>query len=62
MKLKIEEIIREKGLKKGYVSQQLKVNPDTLTNWMKNRSMPKLDQAVKLAKLLDVSLYDLFEE
>ncbi len=62
MKLLIEEIILKSGKKKMHIAKQLGVNENTLTNWMKNRSMPKLDQAVKLAKLLEVEIQELYED
>ncbi|CEI82002.1 Helix-turn-helix [Oceanobacillus oncorhynchi] len=60
MKLVIEELIREKGYQKRYIAEQMGITNNTLTHWMKNRSMIKLDQAVKLAEVLDCELEDLF--
>lgn len=60
--LVIEELIKERGLKKKYISKQLGITQDTLTNWMNGRSMPKLDQAVKLAEILNCKLEDIFKE
>ena len=62
MKLLIEELIKERGLQKQYVAKKLGVSQDTLTNWMKNRNMIKLDQAVKLAKILSCKVDDLYEQ
>lgn len=61
MKLIIDQIIKGKGLKKEYIAKQLGINKDTMTNWCKNRSMPKLDKAVELADLLEVDVNDLYE-
>ncbi|WP_417168753.1 helix-turn-helix transcriptional regulator [Terrihalobacillus insolitus] len=61
MKLKIGALIEESGLKKRYVAKELGVNENTLTNWTKNRSMPKLDQAVELADILNCKVEDLYE-
>lgn len=61
MRLLIEELILESGLKKRYIAKQLKVNENTLTNWMKNRSLPRLDQAVQLADILNCKVDDLYE-
>lgn len=60
MKLKIEELIVESGLKKKYVAEQLGININTLTNWIKGKNMPKLDQAVKLAHILNCKVDDLY--
>lgn len=61
IRLTIEERIKECGLKKGYVARQIGVDPDTLANWMNNRSFPKLNQAVKLADILRCEITDLYD-
>lgn len=61
IKLTIDERIKESGLKKIHVAKQVGVDPDTLRNWEQNKFIPKLDQAVKLAKVLGCKLEDLFE-
>jgi DNA-binding XRE family transcriptional regulator len=60
IRLTIEEAIMKSGLKKKYIVENMKINKDTLTNWCKNRSIPKLDQAVKLAYLLNCDIKDLY--
>lgn len=60
IKLIINERIKETGLKKMYIAEQMGVNKDTLTNWINGRSMIKLDQAVKLARLLNCNVDDLY--
>ncbi|GGJ48395.1 helix-turn-helix transcriptional regulator [Virgibacillus salexigens] len=62
MKLVIDKLIEEKGLKMGYVAKKIGVNRDTVSNWCYNRSMPRLDVANELAKVLQVDINDLFEE
>lgn len=60
MKLKIRELINESGMTKRFVANKLEVNENTLGNWMDGRSMPKLDQAVKLADILNCDVNDLY--
>lgn len=60
MRLKIDEAIKESGLKKGYIADKLNVSHDTLTHWCKNRSYPRLDQAVKLADILQRDIKELY--
>lgn len=60
MKLLIEELIEKSGLKKSYIAKQVGVNENTLTNWIKERSYPRLDQAVKLAEILNCKITDLY--
>lgn len=60
VKLRIEELIKEKGLQKKYVAKNVGVSNDTLTNWMKSKTYPKLDQAVKLTEILNCKITDLY--
>ena len=62
MQSRIGLLIKMKGLRKGYVAEYIGVNPNTVSNWIKGVSYPKLDQAYKLAKLLDCQLDDLIQE
>lgn len=61
MKLKIRELIQESGMTKRFVAGKIGVNENTLGNWMDGRSMPRLDQAVRLAKILNCKVDDLWE-
>ncbi|MEC5422411.1 helix-turn-helix transcriptional regulator [Virgibacillus sp. C22-A2] len=61
MRLVVDDLIKNSGLKKSYVAEKIGVNRDTITNWCKNETMPKLDKAVELAELLGVDVNDLFE-
>jgi len=60
MKLVIDEIIKEKGLKNGYVAKKVGVNVRTLYKWRNNESYPRLDKAIKLAGVLNVEVNDLY--
>lgn len=60
IELKIEEAIQRSGLKKKYIVEKMKINRDTLRNWCQNRTYPKLDQAVKLAEILNCNIEDLY--
>jgi putative transcriptional regulator len=60
MRLVIDELIKKRGMQKKFIASVLKVDPDTITNWCKNRSYPKLDQAVKLADVLNCDIKDLY--
>lgn len=62
MKLTLEEPIKNSGLRKAYIANELGVSADTLTNWIKNRSMIPLDKAVKLANVLRCKLEELYVE
>lgn len=60
MKLLIDKLIEESGMTKRFVAKRIGVNENTLNNWCKNRSMPRLDQAVHLAYLLGCRVDDLY--
>jgi len=62
MRLVVEDLIIKSGLKKRYIANKIGINENTLTNWMKNRSWPKLNQAVELAKILNCDVNDLYKE
>ncbi|MYL41839.1 helix-turn-helix domain-containing protein [Virgibacillus massiliensis] len=61
IKLLIDERIKQSGLKKKFIANEMGVNKDTLTNWCKNRSMISLNQAVKLADILNCKVENLYE-
>lgn len=61
IKMRLDELIKNSGLKKGYIAKDLNVSKDTLTNWIKGRSYPALDKAALLANLLECTVDDLFE-
>jgi putative transcriptional regulator len=60
MKMKLEEHIRQSGLKKSHIAKELGISGNTLANWINSRSYPPLDKAVKLANMLGVDLKDTF--
>lgn len=60
MKMVIDKLIKESGLKQKHIAQRIGVNENTLGNWMKNKSWPKLNQAVRLADILGCSVTDLY--
>lgn len=61
MRLVVEDLIIKSGLKKRHIANEIGINENTLTNWMKNRSWPKLNQAVDLADILKCDVNDLYE-
>lgn len=51
--------VKERGVKLKYLSDQLEVSYQTVSNWINNRSQPDLIQAAKISELLNVSLDEL---
>jgi len=60
MELKINEMILNSGLKKGYVAKQLGINPVTLSNYISGKRKIPLETAVQLAAILNCKVDDLY--
>lgn len=58
--MKIDDIIRGKGLRYNYVAKNVGIDEETLINWRKGRTYPRLNQAVKLAMVLGVEITELY--
>jgi DNA-binding XRE family transcriptional regulator len=56
----LEKLIRERGLKKGYVAERCGISRGTLSLICAGKSEPTLRVAFKLARLFGVSVEDLF--
>lgn len=62
---RLKKLIKEKGLKQGWIAKQIGVNNQTVTNWAKGYSRPSDSTMVKLAIVLGLSLkatYALFDD
>ena len=60
MKNNIDYWIEKRGYKKKWIADQLGVSKNVLSRWIHNRSDPSLENAFKLARLLDCKVDDLF--
>ena len=60
MRLIIDDLIKESGLKHGYIAKKLNVSPRTLYKWRKGETYPRLDKAVRLAEIIDVEITELY--
>lgn len=61
MKNNINVWIAKSGYKKKYVAEQLGVSQTVLSRWINGHSMPSLENAFKLAKILNCKVDDLWE-
>lgn len=61
IKMNLDELFKVKGIRKNYAAKQLKVDPTTISNWIKGRSYPDLNQAVKLADIFKCDVNDLYK-
>ena len=60
MKNNIDYWIDKRGYKKKWIAEQLGVTNTVLSRWINNHSNPSLENALKLARLLDCKVDDLF--
>jgi transcriptional regulator with XRE-family HTH domain len=52
----LKELLRSKGIKQKWLARKLGVSEVTVSNWVKQKSTPKMAHLEKLSILLDVSL------
>jgi len=57
---RIDYWIGLRGYKKMWVAKQMKVSREVLSRWINNHTKPSLENAFKLAKLLDCKVDDLY--
>jgi len=57
---RLDEIIKEKGLKKGFIAKKIGVSTPTLQRYVEGTNYPGTDIANKLSKLLGYSIEDIF--
>lgn len=60
MENRLETILKEKGLKKGWLAKKLNVTNQTITNWSKGYNYPDLQTLKKLSVILEVGIGDIF--
>jgi len=52
----LKELLKSKGIKQKWLAKKLGVSEVTVSNWVKQKSTPKMVHLEKLSALLDVSL------
>lgn len=55
----LKEILKTKGVKQNWLAQKIGVSEVTLSNWVKEKSVPSKKNVEKLSKVLDVPLNEL---
>ncbi|MGG3801812.1 helix-turn-helix transcriptional regulator [Metabacillus fastidiosus] len=58
--MNIEELIKSKGLKKGWVAEQAKISATTFSLIVKGKSVPTLPVALRIARVLDTTVEELW--
>ncbi len=56
----IAKVIKEKGLRKGWVAEKAEVAPGTLSMIISGKSKPTIEVAIRLGRVLDKSVEELF--
>lgn len=59
---KLEMIIEERGLRKGWIAKKVKIAPGTLSKIVKGESIPTLPVALRIAELLEMTVEELWGE
>ncbi|CDO03081.1 hypothetical protein BN988_01581 [Oceanobacillus picturae] len=59
---RIEELIKESGLKKGYIAKKLDTSITTFRRWLLEETPLPLLKAVELADLLECKVDDFYEK
>ncbi|WP_394139535.1 helix-turn-helix domain-containing protein [Cytobacillus oceanisediminis] len=61
MRCRIEDLIKESGLRKDFIAKKLGISSRQLRNYEKEISLIPMDKAYILADLLGVRVDDLYE-
>jgi|TARA_R110000824_G_scaffold70866_2_gene181671 putative transcriptional regulator len=62
MNNRIKEILREKGIKQTYICKELGINESVLSLIINGKRKPSQERLKALAKILNVSIKDLYPE
>lgn len=60
-KSKIGKLLRVSKYRREFFQKELGISANTLTNWCSGHTYPTIEKAFRLAELLEVSVYDLYE-
>lgn len=61
VKVRIGDLIKNSPYKREYIQKYMEISRNTLSNWCTGRTYPSIPQAYVLAKLLGVTVEDLYE-
>jgi putative transcriptional regulator len=57
---RLEDLINERGLKKGYIAEKAGISKTTLTSLMKNRTLPTLPVAIRIAEIMELRIEEIW--
>ncbi len=58
---RIGDVLRSKGLKQKWLSEQIGVSPVMICSYVKNRRQPKISTLLKISSILKVDVNELLE-
>ena len=59
---RLKLLLVEKKKTSKWLSEQLGITPSTVSKWCTNTSQPDIETLVRISRLLDVSLDELFDK
>lgn len=59
---RIKVVLAEKNLNNKWLAEQLKKDPATISKWVTNKTQPKVETFIEIARLLNVSVQDLLRQ
>lgn len=59
---RIKVVLVEKKRTSKWLSEQLGINPSTVSKWCTNTSQPDIETLIKISKLLEVELCELLNK
>jgi putative transcriptional regulator len=57
---RLEEILKEKGIKQVWLAKKINKSPAELNRWLKGKRMPSYEIMSKIAKVLGVPIEEIF--
>ncbi|MDQ0254942.1 transcriptional regulator with XRE-family HTH domain [Evansella vedderi] len=57
----LDKLIKESGLRPGFIAEKMEVSTQQLSNWRHGRSFPSTPKLYKLAYLLGCTANDMYE-
>lgn len=60
IRCELKAILKAKGIKNGWLADQVGVTDTTLSQWVNNKQIPKLDFAYRVAKVLGMDVTEIW--
>jgi len=58
----LKEILQAKGIKASFIAQQLNCNPNSVYNWIHQRSQPSLSTLLSVSEIIGCKLKELIND